>query len=140
MITKEERQRLVKAIEEAEVDSSGEIRIHFERKCSDDPIVRAAEIFDRLKMGETELKNGVLFYVALKDKKFAILGDSGIDERVPEGFWNNIKEGMIQLLKKDDIVGAIERGVKMAGQQLGAHFPYQTDDVNELSNEISFGD
>lgn len=140
MITKEERQRLVSAIEQAELNTSGEVRIHIEKKCGGDVIARATQIFDKLKMGETELKNGVLFYVAFKDKKFAILGDYGIDNKVPDGFWNNIKDEMASLFKKDDFVGAIEKGVKMAGEQLKSHFPYQSNDVNELSNEISFGD
>lgn len=140
IIDKKQRQRLVEAIEKAELNTSGEIRVHIENKCPEELMDRAAFLFEKLKMHKTELRNGVLFYLAMEDRVFAILGDAGINSKVPAGFWDSIKEKMTSLFKDNDPVGAIETGVLMAGEQLKSHFPYQTDDVNELSDDISFGD
>lgn len=139
IIDKKQRQRLVEAIEKAELNTSGEIRVHIENKCPEELMDRAAFLFEKLKMHKTELRNGVLFYLAMEDRVFAILGDAGINSKVPEGFWDSIKEKMTSLFKDNDPVGAIETGVLMAGEQLKSHFPYQRDDVNELSDDISFG-
>ncbi len=139
IINKNDRQRLEEAIKKAEKNTSGEIRIHIENSCSEELMDRAAFLFEKLEMHKTELRNGVLFYLAMKDRVFAVLGDAGINSKVPEGFWDDIKEEMTKLFKNDNPVGAIETGVLMAGEQLKSHFPYQSDDVNELSNEISFG-
>ncbi|SMO36263.1 TLP18.3, Psb32 and MOLO-1 founding protein of phosphatase [Saccharicrinis carchari] len=139
IIDKSDRQRLVAAIQKAEKNTSGEIRIHIENTCPEELMDRAAFLFEKLKMHKTELRNGVLFYLAMKDRVFAVLGDAGINSKVPEGFWDNIKAEMTTLFKNDDPIGAIETGVLMAGEQLQSHFPYQSDDVNELSDEISFG-
>ncbi len=139
IIDKKQRQRLVEAIQKAEKNTSGEIRVHIENSCSEELMDRAAFLFEKLQMHKTELRNGVLFYVAMKDRVFAILGDAGINSKVPEGFWDSIKERMTLLFQNNDPVGAIETGILMAGEQLKAHFPYQTDDVNELSDDISFG-
>lgn len=139
IINKNDRQRLEEAIKKAEKNTSGEIRVHIENSCSEELMDRAAFLFEKLQMHKTELRNGVLFYLAMKDRVFAVLGDAGINSKVPEGFWDNIKEEMTVLFKNDNPVGAIETGVLMAGEQLKSHFPYQSDDVNELSNEISFG-
>jgi len=139
IMDKKQRQRLVEAIQKAEKNTSGEIRVHIENSCSEELMDRAAFLFEKLQMHKTELRNGVLFYVAMKDRVFAILGDAGINSKVPEGFWDTIKERMTLLFQNNDPVGAIETGILMAGEQLKAHFPYQTDDVNELSDDISFG-
>ncbi|HKL71715.1 MAG TPA: TPM domain-containing protein [Marinilabiliaceae bacterium] len=139
IIDKKQRQRLVEAIEKAELNTSGEIRVHIENSCHEELMDRAAFLFEKLQMHKTELRNGVLFYLAMKDRVFAILGDAGINSKVPEGFWDSIKEKMTLLFQNNDPVGAIETGILMAGEQLKSHFPYQTDDVNELSDEISFG-
>ncbi len=139
IINKIDRQRLKAAIQKAEKNTSGEIRVHIENNCPEELMDRAAFLFEKLEMHKTELRNGVLFYLAMKDRVFAVLGDAGINSKVPEGFWNNIKEEMTALFKNDNPIGAIETGVLMAGEQLKSHFPYQSDDVNELSDEISFG-
>lgn len=139
IMDKKQRQRLVEAIQKAERNTSGEIRVHIENSCSEELMDRAAFLFEKLQMHKTELRNGVLFYVAMKDRVFAILGDAGINSKVPEGFWDSIKERMTLLFQNNDPVGAIETGILMAGEQLKAHFPYQADDVNELSDDISFG-
>lgn len=139
LLQKEERERIVAAIKKAELNTSGEIRVHIESTCSENVLDRAAHYFEKLKMHKTALRNGVLFYLALEDRKFAILGDLGINNKVPIGFWDNIKAEMTLLFKNGDLTGGLERGVLMAGEQLKTHFPYQNDDVNELSDEISFG-
>ena len=90
-------------------------------------------------MHKTELRNGVLFYLAIEDHKFAILGDAGINQKVPADFWNETKEIVISKLKDDAFADGLAVGVIRAGEQLKAHFPYKTGDVNELSNDISFG-
>lgn len=138
-LLKEEKERIVAAIQQAETDTSGEIRVHIESACSEDVLDRAAHYFETLKMHKTALRNGVLFYLAVKDKKFAILGDAGINSKVPAGFWDEIKAVMTQFFKDGDFAGGLEKGLLMAGEQLKTHFPYHNDDVNELSDEISFG-
>ena len=90
-------------------------------------------------MHETELRNGVLFYVAVKNRKFAILGDTGINKMVPEDFWDNIRDKMLEEFREGHFADGLIEGISMAGKQLKEHFPYQSDDVNELSDEISFG-
>jgi uncharacterized membrane protein len=137
--SKEEKQKIMQAIADAELASSGEIRVHIENKCSKDVLDCASYTFSQLKMHETELRNGVLFYLAVKSKKFAILGDVGINQKVPENFWDDIKEEVQETFLKGDFVGGLAEGIIKAGQQLKEHFPYQSDDKNELSDEISFG-
>ncbi len=139
LFTDTEKQQVIAAIKAAELDTSGEIRVHIEKDCSEDVMDRAAFLFKKLKMHETKLRNGVLFYLAVEDKKFAILGDGGINARVPEGFWDKIKETMTRYFKEGDFVTGLTRGIAMSGEQLKAHFPYQSDDVNELPDDISFG-
>lgn len=123
----------------AELDTSGEIRVHIELHCEGDVLDRAAYIFKKLEMHKTKLRNGVLFYLALDDRKFAILGDVGINMKVPANFWDEIKEKMLGYLKAGNIAEGLSDGISMAGRQLKVHFPYKKDDVNELNDEISFG-
>ena len=136
--TKEEKKQITDAIAEAELNTSGEIRLHVEGKCKIDVLDRAAYVFEKLEMHKTAQRNGVLFYLAVYDRKFAILGDGGINQLVPENFWDEIKETMLALFKDGKFADGLSKGILMAGEQLKANFPYQTDDVNELSDEISF--
>lgn len=136
--TPDRRARVVEAIQAAERNTSGEIRVHVDAHCAKDPLERAVVCFKRLKMNRTQLRNGVLFYLAIEDHKFAILGDEGIDAVTADTFWEDIKVGMLDYFKKEDIVGALCWGIERAGEKLKAHFPCQVSDVNELSNEISF--
>lgn len=138
LVSKEDEKAIIQAIEEAEKASSGEIRVHLEENCKNDPLDRAALIFAKLKMHKTELRNGVLFYLALKDKRLAILGDIGINSAVPADFWDNIKNAMIPQLAKGNFSSALCTGIQMAGEKLKQFFPYQENDKNELPNEISF--
>lgn len=134
----QEKNTIVQAIKEAEKNTSGEIRVHLENHCKKDVLDRAAEIFATLKMHETELRNGVLFYLAIKDHQLAILGDTGINQKVPEHFWEEIRDFMVASFKEGKYVYGLSEGIKMAGLQLKSHFPYQSDDRNELSDDISF--
>ncbi len=136
--SKEEKKQITDAIGQAELNTSGEIRLHVEGRCKLDVLDRAAYVFDKLKMFETAQRNGVLFYLAVYDRKFAILGDGGINKLVHEDFWDEIKETMLGYFKEGKFADGISKGILMAGEQLKANFPYQSDDVNELSDEISF--
>jgi uncharacterized membrane protein len=137
--TKEQKELILNAIKTAELDTSGEIRLHVESRCGEDVLDRAAYWFAELKMHKTDLRNGVLFYLATSDKKFAILGDMGINAKVPDGFWNEVKDAMIEYFKDNDFTLGLEKGILMAGEKLKEYFPYQKNDVNELDDEISFG-
>jgi len=138
--TKEQKEEITTAIKEAELNTSGEIRVHIENSFKGDVMDRAADLFKTLKMHKTELRNGVLFYLAIKNRKFAILGDGGINAKVAENFWDNIKDRMLEKFKDEKFSEGLAEGIKMTGEQLKTHFPYQSDDVNELSDEISFGE
>jgi len=138
--TSDQKQQIVSAIKDAELNTSGEIRVHIENHCKKEALDRAATVFASLKMHKTKLRNGVLFYLSVKDHKFAILGDGGVNAVVPDDFWDNIKEMMQHKFKEGEFTAGLTSGIKMAGEQLKAHFPYQSDDINELSDDISFGD
>ena len=134
----EERKKIVQSIAEAEAMTSGEIRLHIEAKCKNENVLdRATEVFFQLKMNETVHKNGVLIYLAHEDKKFAIIGDKGIDEVVPANFWDGIKEVMSGHFKQNEFLEGIVFAIQETGSHLKQYFPVQADDNNELSNEIS---
>ena len=135
----EEKQLVTNAIRSAELNTSGEIRVHLENTCKEDVLDRAAFLFAKLKMHKTEKRNGVLFYIAIRDQKFAILGDAGINAQTAEDFWDEIKEVMAGSFKEGKFAEGLATGIEMAGKALKAHFPYQEDDINELSDDISFG-
>jgi uncharacterized membrane protein len=137
--TKEKRE-LVDAIEAAENLTSGEIRIYFERSCEEDPFERGKQIFEKLGMHRTQLRNGVLFYISLADHKFAIVADKGINDEVPDGFWQDIRDEMRNRFREISVLDGMKHGIKEAGEQLATYFPVQADDKNELSNELLFHD
>lgn len=136
--SEEASKNIMAAISDAERATSGEIRVHFENHCKGEVLDKAAVIFARLHMHETEQRNGVLFYVAIKDHKFAILGDKGINQVVPDHFWDDIKEHMRKRFKENEFTKGICEGIRMAGEQLKKHFPYRQDDENELPDNISY--
>lgn len=138
-LTKEEEQEIVEAIRVAEKETSGEIRVHIEKTTSKVPFDRALEVFQSLNMHETELQNGVLIYLAVADKQFVICGDKGINDVVPVDFWDSTKETMATQFKSGNYKQALIEGILKAGEQLQKYFPYQENDANELSNEISKG-
>lgn len=127
------------AIKEAELGTSGEIRIHIDDICKTDPMQKAKSVFRLLEMDKTAMHNGVLIYVACKSRVFAIVGDSGINEAVPEGFWNDVTEMMGREFSSGRFAEGLEEAVRMAGEKLKEYFPYQEGDINELPDEISFG-
>lgn len=136
--SKDQKKQITDAIAEAELNTSGEIRLHVEGYCKIDVLDRAAYVFEKLEIHKTAQRNGVLFYLAVYDHKFAILGDAGINQVVPDDFWDIIKETMLGYFKEGKFADGLSKGILMAGEQLKANFPYQKEDVNELSDEISF--
>ncbi len=136
--TKEEEKVITDAIKTAENNTSGEIRVHVENYDKDDVLDRAVYWFEKLGMHKTKERNGVLFYLAVDARKFAILGDSGINAKVPEGFWDEIKDTMVEYFKEGKFAEGLAKGILMAGEQLKKYFPHQKDDINELSDEISY--
>jgi uncharacterized membrane protein len=140
-ITPADEQKIMAAIQEAEQKTSGEIRVHVESNCDKDVLDRATEVFAELHMHQTELRNGVLFYVALEDHQFAVLGDAGINAIVPDHFWEDITAEVIKHFKQKKYAEGLASGIHMAGDQLRAHFPYDRHgDTNELSDDVSFGE
>lgn len=136
-MTDEEEQLIIEAIVEAENHTSGEIRVHLEKLLDKDPITRAEEVFYYLGMDRTEYQNGILFYVAVDDHRFAILGDRGIDKVVPGDFWESIKDEVIREFKTGEHAKGLVMGILHAGQKLKEFFPVGDDDKNELSDSIS---
>lgn len=137
--TREQREDIKQAIMNAELDTSGEIRVHIDTKCKGDVIKQASKVFRELKMHKTELRNGVLFYLAVKNRKFAVIGDEGINKVVPDDFWETLKLDLLDAFREEKFTEGLIEGIGRTGIYLKKHFPYQTDDVNELSDEISFG-
>jgi uncharacterized membrane protein len=136
-LTEAQENEVVQAIREAEKNTSGEIRVHFENGPNDDALKRAQIIFHELGMDQTRFKNGVLFYVAVDDHKFAVIGDKGIDEVVPDDFWESIKDEVISEFVKGDFTKGLVMGILHAGEKLKEFFPVSEEDQNELSDDIS---
>lgn len=134
-----EKDAIKNAIATAEKLTSGEIRVHVEDTFSGDVLDQAAFIFKQLKMHMTEQRNGVLFYLAVRNRRFAIIGDAGINARVPEGFWDQIRERMADRFREERFADGLVEGIGMAGEKLIEFFPCLSDDRNELSDDISFG-
>ena len=135
----EEKNSILEAIKQAELNTSGEIRVHIEKDCKEDVLDHAAYIFKILDMHKTEKRNGVLFFLSVNDHKFAILGDAGINAVTPDNFWDEIRDIVINNFKEKKFINGLVEGIKMAGEALKEHFPYQKDDINELPDDISFG-
>jgi uncharacterized membrane protein len=133
-----EQEAILQSIRNAEKNTSGEIRVHVENTCPYDLLDRAADVFAMLHMHKTDLRNGVLFYLSIHDRKFAILGDAGINSKVPSNFWESIREDMYSMFKSGKYTDGICKGIEKAGLKLSEHFPYHSNDVNELPDEISF--
>lgn len=136
-LNKEDEQEIVDAIQVSEKNTSGEIRVHIEKTCKIDSLERAMEVFHQLKMDNTKLGNGVLIYLAIDDRHLVILGDRGINDVVPVNFWESTKDLMLSHFKKGNFKKGLIDGILLAGEQLQDHFPYESDDENELSDQIS---
>ncbi len=139
LFTEDQQEKIVHAIQVAEARTSGEIRLAVEPHCKGEPLDRAAVYFQRLGMDQTAQHNGVLIYIATEDHRFAIIGDRGIHAKVPADFWEDTKERMAQQFRRGDLVQGLIEGIVHAGEQLHHFFPRQADDVNELPNDIAFG-
>ena len=134
-----DKELIITAIEQAERCTSGEIRVHVESHSGGDPLRRAQQVFENLGMAQTEKHNGVLIYLAVHERKFAIIGDSGINKVVPVNFWNDTKEKMQTLFSEKKFAKGVCLGIELTSEHLAKYFPYEAGDVNELSNDISQG-
>ncbi len=136
--SKAEEDRIVEAIRKAESQTSGELRVHVARKHKVDIMTEAAKVFQKLGMDKTKERNGVLFFIVPQKRQFAVIGDKGINEKVPEGFWNEVRDLMQDFFKKGEITEGICRGITLAGHQLKQYFPGKDDDENELPDTVSY--
>jgi uncharacterized membrane protein len=140
-LSKEQEASIVESISQAEKETSGEVRVHIEKTCPhESPTERAKEVFAELEMHNTEQRNGVIIYVAHKDRKVAIWGDEGIHEKVGQNFWDDELKLLLKYFKAEDYETGLSEVVLKVGHKLKEHFPYQKDDINELPNEISYND
>lgn len=139
--SKEENEKIVAAIRNAEQSTSGEVRVFAESKCKFiDPLDRAVEIFSELKMGDTKDHNAVLLYVALKDRQLAIYADSGIHQKVGIKFWEEAVNKILLHFDKENYANGIVQCITEIGDALKENFPYNKEtDKNELPDEIIFG-
>lgn len=139
LFSEQQRDQIVAAIKSAESRSSAEIRVHIENNCKEDVLDRAVEVFAELKMDQTELRNGVLIYIAVKDHKTAIIGDQSINSHVKREFWQECYAAMKGHFAAGEFTEGICEAIRRLEAELEEHFPHQSDDVNELSDDISFG-
>ena len=138
LVSKSDETRLIKAIQMAELKTSGEIRVHIEKVCKGDVIDVCKQKFKELKMHETKDRNAILFFLAVESKSFAVWGDEGIHQKVSDEFWKSITDCAISYFKQNDYVTGIEKAVELCGEKLKFHFPVEADDKNELPNTISY--
>lgn len=139
-LSKKDEEEIIEAIRTAESHTSGEVRVHLEKTTGEKDIFdRAMEVFHMLKMDNTKHDNGVLIYVAVEDHNFVIYGDKGINDVVPDDFWESTKDAIVEKFKKGEFKQGLVNGILTAGQQLKKHFPWSEDTRDELSNEISKG-
>jgi uncharacterized membrane protein len=137
-LSAKEEEEVVDAIRMAEKETSGEIRVHIEKTHGEQDIFeRAVEVFHLLKMDNTKQENGVLIYVAIEDRDFVIYGDKGINEVVPNDFWESTKDAIVAEFKAGNYKQGLIDGILKAGEQLHKHFPWNEDNTNELTNTIS---
>jgi uncharacterized membrane protein len=136
--SKKEKGQIFAAVREAEKNTSGEIRVHLEYRVRGPVYGHAQKIFQRIGMTKTAHRNGVLIFLATGNKKFAVLGDVGINEKVPEGFWNDVVQIMREHFKRNNFAEGISEAVLRIGEKLKAYFPHEAHDKNELSDQISY--
>jgi len=139
ILSAEQLASIEQTISDVELKTSAEIRVHLEDECGENVLDHAAFIFEELLMHRTELRNGVLIYVALGNKKMAVIGDVGIHSKVEKSFWNEVRDHMIGQFRKDDYEAGIKSALHIVGDELAKHFPRSNADVNELDNNISRG-
>lgn len=132
-----EQSRLAAAIREAESQTSGEVRIHLIRSARGDLLEVGKRIFEKLGMTRTAERNGILFLLELKHHRLAILGDKGIHEKVPQDFWGNIRDIVLEEFHQERFAEGLTKGVLRCGEQLKIYFPSRAGDRNELSDQIT---
>jgi len=137
--SKEDQEEITRAIMKAELETSGEIRVHIDENCPGEVLDRAAHVFKTLHMHHTHHRNGVLIYMAVNHHKFAIIGDKGINKVIPANFWDDTKEGMLRLFRQNQFREGLIFAITSTGEHLARYFPAQVDDKNELPDDISFG-
>lgn len=133
-----DEERVIQAIREAERSTSGEIRVHLIARMKGDMLSVAARAFKKLGMHKTAERNAVLICVSMRDRQFAILGDTGIHEKVGTGFWDEVRDEMQEHFRNGDITQALISGIARAGHKLKEHFPYRDGDKNELNDKPSY--
>ena len=138
LLSEQDESRVIAAIRRAEAKTSGEIRVHVERRSGSDPTTAAKLWFGRMGMENTEERNGILFYVAVDDRAFAIVGDAGIHAKVGDGFWQALSGAMGEAFAKGNPAEGLERAIDEVALRLAEHFPRHREDENELSDEISY--
>lgn len=138
LLSPSDEARLIKAIHDAENKTSGEIRVHIEEKCVDDALEACKILFTDLKMNQTKDRNGILFFLAIESRAFAVWGDEGIHQKVTDDFWKHITDCAIGYFKQHDLISGLEKSVELCGEKLQLYFPLEHDDKDELSNEISY--
>lgn len=136
--SKPEKEEITASLKAFEMQTSGEIRVHIETHCHGDVLDRAATVFEKLGMIKTKERNGILFYLAINDRKFAIIGDAGINKHVTEDFWETVKLKMLDHFKEGKFSNGLIEGIEMAGNELKKYYPFRTGDQNELPDDISF--
>lgn len=136
-LSEEQKRRLLLAIQEAEAQTSGEIRVHLQQKCHAEPMAEARKVFEKLGMSNTALKNSILFFLSLEDHHFVVLGDWGIHEKVKDEFWHAIRNRVLDHFNQGEFIEGLEAGIRKCGEKLSAYFPRQSDDQNELDDNIS---
>lgn len=132
-----DQKRITDAIATAELQTSGEIRVHVQPKSHGEIRNTAERTFERLGMTRTALRNGVLLFIACEEQRFVILGDKGIDEKVPAGFWDEIAAKLTIRFKNHEFTEGIVEAIHSAGEELRHYFPRAHGDVDELTNEIN---
>ncbi len=138
-LTEQDEQKIIEAIAEAENNTSAELRVHLEERCKKDPLQRAAKVFHKLGMDQTELQNGVVIYIAVEDHKAAVFAGNGIYSQTEENYWQDILNIIINHFKKGEFEQGLEKAVLKVGEKLKELYPVQEDDINELEDEISYG-
>jgi uncharacterized membrane protein len=136
--SKEDETRIIEAIRAAERNTSGEIRVHLEKKLNKDVIAEARDTFAKLGMHNTEARNGVLLFIAPEAHQFAIIGDEGIHQQVGEQFWQEERDLLQAYFRQGDFTEGICQAIAIIGNKLKAYFPYLDEDQNELPDDISY--
>lgn len=132
--------QIIEAIGEVESKATAEVRVHIEKRCAEDVMDRAVEVFANLHMHQTKQRNGALIYIAYHNHKFAIIGDAGINAKVGPDFWEHERELLREHFKKSHFTEGICKTIKSIGAELQKHFPYESGDINELPDDISYGE